>query len=156
MRILTEELVKRAIALTAPGAEAILNTTGTTWGLRWVAGFVMGPGLAEPIWFEFGEDERWNPEWGKPINFTEVARAKLNASRREGLPTSVIAATKPWLLRRREFLYPGGTTRDGITVAVSGAKGRTDEALAEILLSTIIMLAMLEVDRRVEKKQMEI
>ncbi len=156
MRILTGKLVDRAIALTAPGAEVILNTHGTTWALKWVAGFVMGPGLSEPIWFEFGEDGPWNSDWGKPIDFTEIARAKLNASRREGLPTSVMAATKPWLLQRNEFLYPGGTTRDGITVAISGAKGRTDEALAEILLSTIIMLAMLEVDRRVEGKQMEI
>jgi len=156
MRILTEDLVEKAIELVKPGVESILNAEGTTWGPKRIQGWVIGPGLKRPISFMIGSLEDWKKEWGEIMNFHPIALSKLAVSAREGLPTSVIVAEKPWLLKDEEYLYPGGTTRDGITVAVSGAKGRVDEAIAEMVLSAIRMLAFLEADRRIQEKQMQI
>lgn len=154
--IITEELVWRAIGLATPSALEILASEGTTWGPQWVEGFVDAPGLEEPISFIFGESTSWDDDWGEFRSFSEIAITKLDVADREGLPTSVVAATMPWVLDEGEYLYAGGTTRNGITVATSGAKGRTDEGLAEILLACIIMLAMLELDQRVKAEEMQI
>ena len=102
------------------------------------------------------ENAQWNPEWGIREKFDGIAFKKLCVVKREKLPTSVVVAIKPWKLQEGEYLYSGGTTRAGISVAVSGAKGRTDEALAEIVLSTVIMLLFLEADQRVKANQMQI
>ena len=154
MPILTSELVKRAIELVRPGIDAILNAEGTTWGPRWVCGTVKGP-QDITVHFTFGEFPESEPLSSK-ASFYNVAQTKLEATEREQLPTSVIVTTKPWLLRGGEYLYPGGTTRDGISVAVSGAKGRTDEAIAEIVLSIVIMLAYLEMEKRIKEDKMQI
>lgn len=152
MRILTEEWVKEAIELVRPSAEKILNTVGTTWGPKWVEGRIKVSGLEEIIKFDFGTTSRtWDPKWGEEKYFGEIAEKKLRVADREGVNTSVVVATQPWNLKEGEYLYDGGATRNGITVAVSGAKSKTDEAIAEMVISAIVMLALLETGRRVEE-----
>lgn len=156
MRILTKELVERAVELVCPAAKEILFAEGTTWGPKWVEGRVEAPGLEEMIKFDFGEEphrfgepaRKWRREWGEEIYFGEIAEAKLRVVMREGVNASLVVATKPWLLKGGEYLYAGGVYRDGIAVAVSGAKSATDEAIAEMVVSSIVMLAMLETERR--------
>jgi hypothetical protein len=145
--IITEELIKEAIDLVSPSAEAIFAAEGTGWGPKWVDGFVAAPGLGD-IPFRFGEATEWNPVWGDQPDFPAIAAQKLRLAKRLGEDTSRIVAVRPWQLEPGEYLYEGGVSRFGISAATSGAKGRTDEALADILVSTIIMLAHLETDRR--------
>jgi len=153
--IITEKMVREAIELVNPAAEAILVAEGATWGPHWVEGFVNVPGLPD-IPFLFGRKTEWNPEWGKELDFISIAKAKLWVAKRLRMNTSVVAVTCPWLLLPGEYLYPGGAYRDGIVCGVSGAKGRVDEALAEMVVSIIIMLAQLETDRRIAAKKMQI
>jgi len=154
MRILTEELIRKAIELARPGVQNILDTEGMTWGPKWVYGWATGPGIPEDekILFSFGQVD---PNWKSP-DFGLIAYEKMLTVEREKLPTSVIASTKPWLLEDDEYLYAGATTRDGISVAVSGAMGRVDEAIAEIVLSLIVMLALMDADQRIKEDRMQI
>lgn len=153
--IITEKLVRRAIEMIAPTAEAILAAEDTTWGPRWVDGLVSVPGL-EDIPFCFGQKTEWNPGWGAERDFFSIAKAKLQLAKRLSDDTSIVTAICPWQLQTGEYLYPGGCSRWGISAAASGAKGRTDEALATLVVYTIIMFAHLETDRRRETKQMQI
>ena len=155
MIIITEELVKRAIALVVPSAEAILATEDAIWGPCWVKGIISVPGL-DDISFCLGEETPWQVVWGEKRDFSGVAKKKLQVAKRLRMTTSVVIATCPWLLLPDEYLYPGGVYRDGIACGVSGAKGRADEALAEMVISAVIMLAHLKTDRRIENKQMQI
>ena len=152
--IITKGLVERAIYLVTSTARAILATKGATWGPRWVHGFVNTPGLAD-VSFRFGLRINWNPRWGEELDFVSVAKTKMQVAKRLRINTSVVVATCPWLLLPGEYLYPGGVYRNGIACGVSGAKGRVDEALAEMVVSAIIMLAQLETDRRVAAKEMQ-
>lgn len=147
--LLTKELIEEAVKLVSPAALAILDAKGTTWGPKWVEGYVSSDGLSERLGFVIGEysGSPWPKEWGGRKNFLDIALAKLLVVEREKLSTSVIVATRPWLLRDGEYLYAGGVARDGIYVAVSGAKSYVDEALAEMVLSAIIMLAHLKCDK---------
>lgn len=157
MRILTEELVEKAIELVRPSAEKILKDEGTTWGPKWVEGKVKVPGLEEIIKFDFGTTLRtWDPKWGEEKYFSEIAEKKLRVADREGVNTSIVVATRPWNLKEGEYLYAGGATRNGISVAVSGAKSKTDEALAEMIISAIVMLALLEAERRLKEGEEQI
>ena len=157
MRILTEALVEKAIELARPTALAILGEKGTTWGPKWVSGCVKGPGLSREVAFDIGEvSERWEPEWGVRVRFIDIARSKLRVVEREGTPTSVLIATEPWRLEEGEYLYEGGVTRNGICVAVSGAEGRADEAIAEVVVSVIVMLAFMDVSERVKENRWQI
>jgi len=162
MRILTKELVKEAIELVRPAANKILETEGLTWGPKYVEGIVRITGLGEIIAFDFGDTtpkynkKAWDPKWGEQKNFALIARAKLSVVVREGMNTSLVVATRPWKLEPGEYLYAGGATRDGISVAISGAKGWVDEALAEMVISAISMLAHLETDKRLEEGKKQI
>lgn len=160
-RIITKGMVLEAIALVGPSADKILSTPGTTWGPQWVEGRVMAPGLEEVIKFDFGEPSSrlgepnpfrsWKKEWGPEIYFGEIAEMKLRATEREMDNTSLVVATNPWNLELGEFLYGGGVYRDGICVGVSGAKEKTDEAIAEMVATAIAMLALLETERRIKE-----
>jgi len=147
-RIIDEALVREAIKLAQPTVAAILAHNGATWGPKWVTGRVMAPGLeTDKFEFEFSSDgpkEEWNSE------------KKLAVAEREKTSTSVVVATRAWCLEEGEYLFPGGVHRDGISVSASGAKGRADEAIAEVVLSLIIMLANLKTDLRIEYKQTKI
>lgn len=148
--IITTEMAIRAIQLIRPAVEEkILNTEGTTWGPKWVEGRMKLPGVEETIKFVFGITRAivWNPEWGKEVSFGRIAEAKLRVVMREGVNTSVVVATRPWQLMEGEYLYAGGAVRDGICVAVSGAKSATDEAIAEMVISAIVMLALLKTEK---------
>lgn len=153
--IINRGLVVRAIELVRPAAEAILACDDMVWGPRWVIGVVDAPRLIT-VMFQFGEKTEWNPEWGEEKDFGGIAEKKMDVSKRLREDTSKIVAEHPWLFERNEYLYPGGVSRSGISVAISGAKGRTDEGLANLVADTIIMLAHLETDRRKEVKEMKI
>lgn len=153
--IIDERMVVRATHLVAPTASAILATSGTTWGPRWVDGVVRVPGL-EDFHFVLGTKTDWNPEWGEGPDFVPFAQAKLEAAYRLGHDTGAIVALCPWQLESGENLYPGGVSRLGIVCATSGAKGWVDEALANMVVSAIVMLAHLETDRRVAAEEMVI
>ena len=160
MRILTQEMIAKAIELVRPSAEKILNTEGTTWGPRCVAGWIA---IRDPQIllnsFTFGttkDTQDWKPEWGEYKDFVRIADSKLQVVLREGMSTRLVIATQPWKLKAGEYLYPGGVIRGDICVAASGAKGSTDEAIAEMVLSVIIMLAQLETSKRIETKNSRI
>lgn len=142
MRILTKTMIELGIKFARPSAEKILNTKGTTWGPRWVKGWVAVRDSAWRISFTFGaRNDDWKPEWGGYKDFAKIAHAKLEVALREGMSTRLVVATQPWRLEEGEYLYPGGVTRGNICVAVSGANAATDEGIAEMVLSAIIMLA---------------
>jgi hypothetical protein len=158
MLILTVEMIRKAVELVRPSANKILKTKGTTWGPRWVMGYIaLRDRKATVIPFTFGTfSEDWREEWGKYKNFNEIALAKLEVVLREGMSTRLVVATQPWSLRPGEYLYPGGVIRGNICVAVSGANGSTDEAIAEMVLSAIIMLAQLETSERIKAEENKI
>ncbi len=157
MRILTAEIVNGAIEMVRPCVEKILKEEGTTWGPTWVAIVVNIPSEERNYYhFTIGRRIAWQKEWGKEKTFSKIALAKQTAAKREGVATSILIITRPWNLERGEYLYPGGVTRNGITVGVSGAKGIVDEAIAEMIVSAIVMLAKLETERRMEEKENEI
>lgn len=154
--ILTEELVKKALGILAPSAEVVLGLPDTTWGPKWVDGWVLGPGLEQPLPFRFGQWTKWDPSWGAKEDFILLAEQKSLIAEREKMSTSLVIATRPWVLREGEHLYPGGVHEDGISVGVSGAKGLADEGLAWMLLKTIKMLCLLETEWRIKQEQMTI
>jgi hypothetical protein len=161
MRILTAELIRKALELVRPSVEKILNTEGTTWGPKWVEVVVRASDqdslTSVPVLYtRFGKAIFWQSEWGEKKDFNKIALSKLYVAKREGVNTSIVIATQPWKLKKGEYLYPGGATRDGISVGVSGAKGVTDEAIAEIVISAIIMLAQLETGQRLKEGKAEI
>jgi len=146
-----------AINLVRPTVEKILNDKKMTWGPKWIEGFIKAPGLKYGITdFTIGKKTEWNLEWGEKVSFSEIAAAKMHVIEREGINSSQVVATKPWKLETGEFLYPGGACRDGICVAVSGARGRADEAIAEMIISAIVMLAFMEADQRLKEGKYQI
>jgi hypothetical protein len=154
--LLDKSLIERAIAMATPGVVAILDSKGTTWARKGVHVCVSGPGVAE-CEFRLGDvNSPWNPNWGDERNFGYIAEKKLIVAMRLQRNTSEAVTNTPWLLQDREFLYPGGAYRDGIGVGVSGGMGRADEAIAEIILSIIIMLLRLDTDKRIAEHKMEI
>lgn len=156
--IITKDMVEFALELAKPSAETILDTAPglATWGPRWVEGLVKVPGLVRPIRFQFGKITPWDTQWGELRNFAVVAEKKLGVVVRLGMNSSAIVAQMPWMLEDDEYLYSGGATDRGISVAASGAKGWADEAISKIVIDMIIMLAHLDVDRRIANKRMQI
>ena len=158
--IITRELIQEAIRLTKPSALAILQTEGMTWGPKTVVGYIEAGTMEDRMLYSFhGEDidEEWDPEWGDYGKYMHIAMKKVDLTTKFGVNTSVIADSCPGQLEEGDFLYPGGAYREGIGGAsASGAKGRADEAIAEILLVNINMLVQLEKDRRIKVDQMEI
>ncbi|MFZ2188861.1 MAG: hypothetical protein WAV73_04835 [Candidatus Moraniibacteriota bacterium] len=159
-KIITKELIQKAIELTKPSAIAILQMEGATWGPKMVNGGVEAYGVKERVLYSFhGEDESawWEPTWGKPKDFIHIADKKLGLVMKHQMNTSVLVALYPALLEDGDFLYSGGAYKKGIGGAsASGAKGRADETIAQILLANINMLVQLEKDRRILADQMEI
>ncbi len=151
MGILTKDLAWKAFKLAEPSILAILNHPGATWGPKWVAIYVDGPGIAEPQLFHVGDDpkHRWSSDWGAPSGYDAIAKKKLEAVSREQESTRALISNCPWLFEKGEFLYVGGDFHEGISVAVSGAEGTADEAIAAIIIVNIKMLCFLEVERKI-------
>lgn len=160
MVVLGEESVKEALEMLIPGIISILDQQKTTWGPKFVYGSLSYPsteGLNTITKFHFGDiDAPWNPEWGEKKDFPAVAESKRRLAARLKVATSEAVAMEPWNLQEGEFLWPGGFYRLGISVGISGAMGRTDEAIAEMVVSAIIMLARLETDKRIQEHKMRI
>ncbi len=156
--ILTRELVGMAIDIVQPTIIEILKTNGLIWGPRWVAIRVKVPGFDKIICSEISvvSDKRWRSEWGEEKNFGEIAEKKCVVAGREGLNTSVIVATKPWLLKEGEYLYSGGAVRDGISVGISGALGIVDETIAMMIIDAIVMLTQVEAEKRIKEGKKQI
>lgn len=146
-RILTEELVRRAINLATPSINAVLAEKDTVWGPRWVAVAVSGAGLEQPITAIVGQVEQWKAAWGEQKDFREIALAKTSLAERTGMATQVVVYRHPWLLEEGDFLFQGGiaTEPGGLTVTASGAYGETDEGISELVKALIVMLCRLRV-----------
>jgi len=159
-RIITPELVARAIELVRPAVQEILCDSQAVWGPRWVDGWVDAPGLEKAYRFGFqamrSRSRVWNRKWGKKMDFVSVADKKLSVVKRLGVNTSAVAKLMPWLLQEGEYLYAGGAWRDGICVAVSGAKSAADEAIAEMVASAIVMLCLLDAEKRLKENKAQI
>lgn len=89
----------------------------------------LGPADAsfeEAILYEHavGDRERWDAD------YAAYARGKARLSWRHGMDSRQVALLRPHLLRPGDIALPGGVHVDGITVAVSGAFGCFDEAVA--------------------------
>jgi hypothetical protein len=151
MMIITNDLIKRALEMARPMADHILFTEGMTWGPKWVEGYLQAPGIGGPIPFKFGQITEWNEIWGPKgkSNFSDIALKKLELADSTGQNTSVVIVVSPWILQDGEYLYAGGASRQGISVGVSGAKGWVDEAISNIVIECIILLAHLETDARI-------
>lgn len=139
---ITEGMIRRAIKLIAPTAESILFSDEFSLP-SYVRGFVAAPNLVNPgpqkIPFSLGGV----PKSGSQDNFAETALQNLElAIRIEGSPGKIIREV-PWVFTPEERLCAGAVYRDGIVVAISGAKEQVNEALAEMLISAIVMLARL-------------
>jgi hypothetical protein len=156
MSIITEEMVFSAVALASPTIEKVLQTEGLTWGPKWVSISIVAPGIHTKTTAVGEKPGSWDPKWGESRNFSNIALKKMQAADREQENTSVIVNEYPWALQDNEYLYPGGVTKEGISVGVSGACGRVDEMIASIIVDAIICLAQMETDKRKEKKQMQI
>jgi hypothetical protein len=142
--------------MVTPGIVSILGEEGMTWGPKFVKGCIAALGI-EILEFGFEDAaEPWKLEWGDQKDYAYIARRKLYATLREGKPGSLIVATMPWALKDGEYLYCGSSSKAGISVAVSGAMARVDEAIAEMVISAVAMLAFLESDRRQAEGSMEI
>ena len=155
MEILTVEMVDRAIEMVRPSVKKILSEKETTWGPVWVD-IVVNLFPDKYYYYVIGKRTPWKKKWGEEKIFSNIAFAKLEAAAREGVNTSVLVATRPWSLRKDEYLYPGGVTRNGIAVGVSGAKGIVDEAIAEMIVSVIVMFTKLETERRIKEGENKI
>ncbi|MFH0968953.1 MAG: hypothetical protein V1804_00395 [Patescibacteria group bacterium] len=149
-------MVGTAIGIVRPAAEAILKTRGTTWGPGWVEGKIEAPGLEQPILFLFGKKEEWSKKWGKTCDFSQIADKKFYLAKQEGISTGHIVNNCSWLLKEGEYLYPGAISYHGITIAISGAFGLTDEGISYILIDTLIMLTKLEAKRRIDAGEVQI
>ena len=159
--IITTEMVKQACSFAEPTILAILDDPKQkcVWGPAYVEVMISIPHNEKVIRAAFGaspEKKEWKKEWKTPKEFKNVAQKKLNAVLREGGMTSDLVNVAPWLFEKGEYLYPGALMRYGIAIAVSGARGRADEAIAEIILSMITMLAYLETDQRKKRELFQI
>ena len=156
--IINEEMIKKAIDLIKPTAEKILENPDFIWGPGWVAVCIIIPGYEDDVFkFEYGNAQNWQPEWKKTRQeFEQIAESKVLVASRARCNTSIVVAATPWLLRDREYLYPGGVFHNGISVGVSGAKGTTDELIAELVANSIATIAKLETESRIAKKESKI
>ncbi|EKE10701.1 MAG: hypothetical protein ACD_15C00212G0022 [uncultured bacterium] len=146
-------MVEKALRLSEPTILAILQEEGLTWGPKWVVVYIQWPGCLSRHIAQFGSKEGWQPlDWGALDKYFNIAGRKLEVVMREKCPTSVIVATKPWVLQKDEFLYSGGDYCEGIGVVASGARGRTDEAISRVVTTNIKLLAYLESERRIREE----
>jgi hypothetical protein len=148
-------MIEQALELARPSIKKILQNGQLIWGPRAVHICVKVPDLG-PCDFDVKFNKLWNLKWGNWQDFVNIARKKLEVVCREKKPTSEVVATCPWLLKKGEYLYSGGAIRNEIAVSASGATGRADEAISEIVISMIIMLAHLETDERITNDKKKI
>ena len=141
-KILTQELVNKAVELLRPAVEKILEDKDCIWGPAWVELVFSGHNCVFAF-TKFGNKTEWNDEWGEEKNFYALATAKHDLSRREGMSSSQIVLLKPWLLERGDWLYSGSSCSDDLVCGVSGAKGEIDEMIADLLITTVKGLCVL-------------
>ncbi len=153
--ILTGKMIKKAINLAKPSIFAILNDPKSVWRPKYVAINIAAPGLMTRYKTDIdAETKSWDPEWPKKKQFALIAEKKTDLSEREQASTREIIAMTPWLVQKGEYLYPGGVYCEDIIVSVSGAKGDTDEAIANIILAMIVFLSYQETTLRKEENRM--
>lgn len=155
MPIITRGMIGEAVVLARPSARMMLRTKELIWGPKYVMCSLRVRDMIV-IDFRLGTFAKWNPKWGEEIDFAQIARRKRRECERGKANTSVIIATRPWTLKDGDYLYAGGAYRDEMAIGVSGAKSRTDEAIGEMILNNLGMLAQLETDKRIAANQMQI
>ncbi|MCJ7793273.1 MAG: heme-binding protein [Candidatus Marinimicrobia bacterium] len=167
-RILTEELVKRALDFLGPSIEAMIKVKEAAFGPRFIFVGVDGPGLKEPVHGFFGDQSKvtsklsdWDPKWGEyihPTTFHGLAITKCKTARRNGEPTSVTITLHPEKFEKGEYLYAGGVAeeKDGVAVGVSGLHGFVDEWIAWWVYHAIVTFCQQEAVDRIEADEKQI
>lgn len=145
MSLLTEVLVRKAIALVLPALPEIVKQN--TWGPGGVAIAVDGNGLSEPVVFvmeELGDRATWKAIWN--ADFVDIALQKLSTAHAGGNTSFSVVNSFPWLLNKGDSFYQGAVATDrGLVVSVSGAYSETDEAIAWMVFHTIKLLCLRQI-----------
>lgn len=155
--ILTGERVIEAVERVRPSIHVMFADKRAVWRPPYIAFVVDGPGLIQPVTGYIGNPvykKDWDPKWGKYKHssiFTNIARRKCEAARRNGEPTSVTIALRPEKFEKGEYLYPGGVAeeKDGIGVGVSGLYGYVDEWMAWWIYHAVVTLCQQEATARI-------
>lgn len=136
------ELFERAVRTVDPYARELLAQEGTTWGPRFVRAAARLPGVPTTLHATLGHEEPWREEWGGEVDFTPIAENKLAQALRAQTASRELLGWAPWNLESGDYLAAGGvrTTDGAIAVGVSGAVGAIDEAVAQVLLVTMVQL----------------
>ncbi len=162
-RLLTRNMCARAIEMIRPVAELILKGEDMTWGPNYGYGEISGPGI-KALPFHFGDiGQKWDEiKWGAEINFYTIAQSKRKLAARESLKTTAIVRTseivntRPQILERDEFLYAGGVACGEISIGFSGALGRVDEGIAEMVLIALLMLLHVKAEGKLKAGESQI
>jgi hypothetical protein len=141
--LLDRRAAEEAMALARPSIEAVLARPGAS-GERVLHVVVMNPQLT-PTAAPFERAVLYEASIGNPAtwgaDYRAFARAKAQLAWRLGRDTHAVQEQMPYLLRRGDTLLWGGVTREGITVACSGAHPWFDEACAGIVVSLLAAIA---------------
>jgi hypothetical protein len=82
-------------------------------------------------------------------NYTKVARSKALVSWRTGLPSSEVQRREPFAFAEGDTFWGGSTvTPSGMIVTFSGVQACHDEAISEVMASTIRSISINEVTKR--------
>lgn len=166
-RILTRELVEKAMDFLVPSIEAMLRVKKASWGPRDITIAVDGPGLGEPVCRRIGKptaEKDWptgSTGWGDykhPSTFHTFALQKCRAARRNGEPTSVTIALRPLDFDDEEYLYAGGVAEKvgGLAVGASGLYGFVDEWVAWMIYRAVETLCQQEGAERIKEDNKKI
>lgn len=151
--LLTKEIVEKAIEISLPTIRNMVEVGG--WGPKGVVILIDGPGLNEPFYYamdELGPENEWVQKWG--AHFGAIAHQKLAATE-TGMSSAEINAMEPWMITGIMSLHRGGVTKGKsgkLRGSASGAKGPTDVAIVELVLTAVALLCHLKRDRLYEAK----
>jgi hypothetical protein len=82
-------------------------------------------------------------------NYTEVAYSKALVSWRTGLPSSIVQMSEPYAYSEGDTFWGGSTVLPGgLVVAFSGVQQCHDEAISEVMASTIRSISRDEMTKR--------
>ena len=139
---LAQSIFGLAVTITDAYARALLRAEGMTWGPRHVRVAAGLPQVDELLFATLGDEEPWRDEWGDEVDLTQMAENKLLQSLRAHAPSGTLASRAPWHLRSGDYLTAGGVCSEdnAIAVGVAGAHGLANEAIAQVLLLTMVQL----------------
>jgi hypothetical protein len=137
--LLTEKMVEEAIEIIKPTINGLFTNNKAVWGPTWVEIFISIPTIDKPIHVTVGNKTEWNPSWKKK-DLMDIARKKMEASKRTKKDTRSLLSRSPYLFKEGEYLYMGGIYHDEISVGTSGLNGIFDELVSNLVIDTILSL----------------